>query len=244
MKYLIVYFHTSSMTKFAHIQYLLRRHPVRLRLLHSNRGYPELQERSRLSLQSGAEYLRQKSGFAMPFILEDTEVYIEAYRQQGGISYPGFDVKRWWRVTSFEEIDAKCKKAGTRAASQTSNICLSVPGLAPAFFKGRVAGEISKTLEKIEENPETPWLNGRDFGSIFVPKSARLPFGALPLEESLRFDFRRLAVDKLVARIVEINSLLNLDPNCYRTDENDSSLDQLNLFGIEYDFFSEATEEC
>jgi inosine/xanthosine triphosphate pyrophosphatase family protein len=245
LKYLVIHFHTSSNTKFAHLRYLIGLQNVRVRFLHSSWAYPELQESARISLRSGAEFLRNKRQFALPFVIEDTEVCIEAYRRSAGISYPGFDVKRWWQVTSFEEIDAKCRNAGTRAARQTSNLCLSLPGLDPFFFSGTITGEIAIQPKSSSDNPDTPWLNSRDFGSIFVPKGIDQPFGALNLDESLKFDFRKLAVDKLVRKLNEFNAVLNLDPSCYRTDENEPSPNQMPLFELPNRVVStRTTNEC
>jgi inosine/xanthosine triphosphate pyrophosphatase family protein len=213
---------------------------VKVKLKLTNKvKYPELQDSAIVSLRAGVEYLRNTRGFNAPFIIEDTEVQIEAYQRNSNISYPGFDVKRWWKVTTFEEIDAKCKQAGTRAAFQTSNICLSLPGLVPLMFRGKVSGEIAHQSQVYPNNPTTPWLNTHDFGSIFIPSGATKPFGALSLEESLRFDFRKLAVDKLITKIKEINTILNLDPNCYRIEELEHPPNQLLLYEM-----NEGENEC
>ena len=47
----------------------------------------------------------------------------------------------------------------------------------------------------------------------------------MPLEESLRFDFRKRALDKTMKRLAEVNAILNLDPVCYEMDEE--SVDRL-----------------
>lgn len=230
MKRLVLYFHTSSDTKYAHVQYLLRLHGMQVLRAKSFRGYPELQvERARESLRAGAEYVR--SQFAMPFIIEDTEVRVEAYSAGRAISYPGFDVKRWWQVTTFEDIDAKCRQAGTRRASQTSHICLSIPGLDLVFYRGTVHGEIALRPNTGPDDPATPWLNSKDFGSIFIAKGTNAQFGGLLLEESLRVDFRKRAIDQLAGKLKKLNAVLNLDPGCYRIDDERAEAAQITLFG-------------
>lgn len=229
MKRLLLYFHTSSGNKLAHISYLLGRHDLVIRRPVSLvKGYPELQvEQARESLKAGAEYVRSR--FDRPFIIEDTEVRLEAYSKGRELNYPGFDVKRWWRVSTFEEIDAKCRREGTREASQSSHICLSIPGLPLSFFSSSIKGTIADQQWQGADNPEAPWLNMREFGSIFVPRGADRPFALLPLEASLRFDFRKKAVDQLAARIHEINMIINLESNCYSNKADEDSLNQLTL---------------
>jgi inosine/xanthosine triphosphate pyrophosphatase family protein len=236
VKYLALYFLTTSNIKIAHVSYLLSRHGLRIFRSRRFNGYPELQDEARYSLRAGAEYLRNR--YSVPFFIEDTEVRIDAYSRDYNFSYPGFDIKRWWRVTSFEEIDAKCRQAGTREASQTSHICLSVPGLPLFFYKGEVKGTIASERQTHPDNPATPWLSSREFGSIFIPKDADNPFVFLPLEESLKFDFRKRSTDRLAAKLYEINKILNLDPACYRLEEEGEQVqvltpNQLQLYDLE-----------
>jgi inosine/xanthosine triphosphate pyrophosphatase family protein len=231
-----VYLLTSSHAKGAHLRALFRLKGIELLRWSAFRGYPELQaERASESLRLGADYIRAR--FLRPFIIEDTEVRIEAYSRDSTMSYPGFDMKRWWKVTTFAEIDARCVQIGTRRASQSSNICLSIPGLKPYFFRATVKGEISNEPYDGPERPEAPWLNPREFGTIFIPQGASVPFAALPLDESFRFDFRKRAVDQVVAKIDEINTVLNLEASCYGIDDELLAVDspQLALFNLDAD---------
>lgn len=244
MKRLLLYALTTSYAKRAHLERLFGLHGMKVLRWSGFRGYPELQaERATESLKVGAEFVRAQ--FTRPFLLEDTEVRIEAYSQGSKISYPGFDVKRWWRVTSFAEIDAKCRQAGTRSVSQTSTLCLSIPGLEPYFFKGMVRGEIASSRYQGPDRPDAPWLNPREFGTIFIPQGCSVPFAALPVEESFRFDFRKRAVDQAVQKIEEINSLLNVEPSCYSLTGKDDECDgdQLTLFDTLSDDVSTEEDE-
>ncbi|MCC7542857.1 MAG: hypothetical protein IT379_41965 [Deltaproteobacteria bacterium] len=225
---------TTSAKKGAHLGTLFSLHGVVLRRWSGFRGYPELQvERASESLRTGAEYLRSR--FSRPFLIEDTEVRIEAYSRGTRFSYPGFDLKRWWSVTTFEEIDAKCRQKGTREVRQTSSICLSVPGLPPTVFRGVVRGTIAHDPYRGPERPDAPWLNPGEFGTIFVPDGANLPFAAMPLAESFRYDFRKRAVDQVVARLSELNTILNLEQSCYVVDDELESVvgPQLELFPLD-----------
>ena len=227
----------------AHISYLLGFHGIRVSQSKTFSGYPELQvEKARDSLRAGAEFLRSR--FSLPFIIEDTEVRVEAYSRDHDFTYPGFDIKRWWKVTSFEEIDAKCKQAGTRGASQASHVCLSIPGLPLLFYTGRVTGHIaSEPLLSTEKPAEAPWLNAREFGSIFIPDGSEVPFVSLSVDESLKYDFRKRAIDRLAAKIKEINILINLDSACYRVNgEQEQSPNQLELYNLR-DFQIAASDE-
>jgi len=243
VKRLRVYLLTTSAAKAAHLGLLFQLGEVQLSRWSGFRGYPELQvEKARSSLRLGAEYIRAR--FTRPFIIEDTEVRIEAYSRGTDISYPGFDMKRWWSVTSFAEIDAKCRQVGTRAASQTSNICLCVPGLDPLFFRATLRGEIATERHEGRPRPEAPWLNPTEFGSVFVPQGSPAPFAALSLEESLRFDFRKRAVDQVLSKINELNTVLNLEPSCYWLDDEDiENRHQLTLFAAADEEASTDAEE-
>lgn len=215
MRRLKLYLHTTSDTKFAHLQYLFGLYGVRLSRAYTFRqAYPELQGDAKDSLKAGVAYLRDR--FSAPFIIEDTEVKVAAYSQR--FPYPGYDLKRWWQTTSFEEIDLRCRKAGTRAAASLSHVCLSLPNLPSVYFSAKVEGTIAEEpgLRSLDAN--TPWLNTQDFGAIFVPEGADKVFGLMSIQESLKYDFRHLCVKRVVKKIEEIESILNLDPACYMQD--------------------------
>jgi hypothetical protein len=129
--------------------------------------------------------------------------------------------------------------------SQTSNLCLSIPGLEPLFFRGTIRGEIAREPHRGPERPDAPWLNPQEFGTIFVPQGAQLPFAGLSVADSFRFDFRKRAVDQAAAKIEEINAALNLEPSCYALDEEIAvpNSDQLRLFDSDSDVAAERLEE-
>lgn len=228
MRQLKLYFHTSSESKFQHLRYLFSQHGLALyRALTFKGSYPELQDTAKKSLKLGAEFLQRR--LRAPFIIEDTELQIEAYSQH--FPYPGYDLKRWWKATTFEEIDYRCRVAGTRAAVSFSHICLSIPGLDLAFFTGSTEGTLATEWHHFTSNPATPWLNDQDVGAIFIPKGANKPLGSMDLQESLPYDFRYRCVKALIGRINMINTILNLDPSCYQIlDDNEVSGSQLRLF--------------
>ena len=168
MRRLVLFLLTTSRVKAAHLSYLLSLHGIVPRTWPGFRGYPELQvENAAPSLLAGAAYIRAR--FNRPFIIEDTEVRLDAYSAASGINYPGFDIKRWWRVTTFEEIDQRCKHAGTRAVQQTSNLCLSIPGLPPAIFSGTVKGHVAEQPYSGPGENQPIWLRPSEFGAIFYP---------------------------------------------------------------------------
>lgn len=246
IKQLAVYLLTTSATKRAHITYLLSRHSIAVLGWPAFSGYPELQTDNAIeSLRFGAEFLRGR--FARPFVVEDTEVKIEAYSHDGSVNYPGFDIKRWWKIITFEEIDLKCRQAGTRRVSQTSTVCLSVPGLKLYFWRNTIRGEIAYERATASDTTQAPWLNSLDFGSIFVPEGAGKPFGSMELAESIRFDFRKRCIDHLAKKIREINTILNLDPSCCSSetarDTSPSPL-QLRLFHAPDLDTAEGNEQC
>jgi hypothetical protein len=154
-------------------------------------------------------------------------------------------LKRWWKVTTFGEIDAKCRNAETRVASHTSNLCLSIPGIAPFFYRGVVRGKIAERPYEGPDRPDAPWLTAKQFASIFVPQGAKEPYAALSVEDSWRFDFRKRAVDQAILKVEEINAILNLEVNCYalESDGPQPRIDQLTLFDDAPECASDITEE-
>ena len=197
-KRLKVYFHTTSDTKFSHMQYLfdLMEYPL-YRASTFKRPYPELQDKAVKSLEAGAAFLQRK--LRTPFILEDTELRIEAYSKH--FSYPGYDLKRWWQATTFDEIDLRCRTEGTRAAISISHICFCVTDEDLFFYTGRTEGALATEFHHFECNKATPWLNSKDVGAIFIPKGADKPFGSMNLEESLKYDFRYKCVKALIKQV-------------------------------------------
>ncbi len=138
------------------------------------------------------------------FFIEDTSVRIDALSQSKEV--PGVDIKYWMRENNFYDVDGLLKsKKNNRRVSVRSDIVLYLPpalrdssGEIYKIFTGIVEGVIVEREEKFDVNSLYPWLDNKSFNKWFVPAGADTVFSLLPIEQSLYFDFRKVAVDKLL----------------------------------------------
>ncbi len=209
-------FFTSNSTKLAHARYIAERYPVRIkgfrqRTYHANYDEPRLLSRTALLEASYRSALRQceKAGLSTdnhPFILEDTSVKIDALSKDGS-EVPGLEIKYWMQGQTFSNLDAQLRSFGNqRAATVRSDILLHVPKNLKAswqvnddycIFVGCQTGHIANSEAAFESNLVYPWLDNRSFNKWFVPFGQTTPFGALPIGEADRVDFRRKAFEQL-----------------------------------------------
>ncbi|KPB84634.1 non-canonical purine NTP pyrophosphatase [Pseudomonas syringae group genomosp. 3] len=138
------------------------------------------------------------------FFIEDTSVKINALSRSKEV--PGVDIKYWMRENNFYTVDALLKsKRNNRKVSVRSDIVLYLPpalrdsnGETYKVFTGIVDGNIVDEEKKFDVNPVYPWLDNKSFNKWFVPDGATEVLSLLPIEESLNFDFRKLALQKLI----------------------------------------------
>lgn len=138
------------------------------------------------------------------FIIEDTSVIIEALSLESEV--PGVDVKYWMRTTSFSELDRTLKLHGNNRGVQVrSDIVLYIPKKFRLdldgnyiVFTGVTHGRVADEEVDLETNPLYPWLDDKTFNKWFVPTGANDVLSKLPIDESLRFDFRQRAVAEML----------------------------------------------
>ncbi|MFJ3466665.1 non-canonical purine NTP pyrophosphatase [Pseudomonas sp. NPDC090201] len=138
------------------------------------------------------------------FFIEDTSIAIEALSTER--EFPGVDVKYWMRETSFTELDRQLKELGNnRNVTVRSDIVLylppnlrSSPEETYKVFVGKSEGTIVEAETPFETNKLYPWLDNKTFNKWFVPNGAKKPISQLPLNSSLQYDFRNLALQQLI----------------------------------------------
>ncbi|WP_349681756.1 non-canonical purine NTP pyrophosphatase [Pseudomonas sp. UBA7530] len=139
------------------------------------------------------------------FFIEDTSITIEALSEER--EFPGVDVKYWMRETSFTELDQQLKLLGNnRRVTVRSDIVLylpphlrDTPDETYKVFVGEVAGSIVDEEVSFKTNKLYPWLDNKTFNKWFVPKGAKKPISQLSISSSLKYDFRNLALHKLIS---------------------------------------------
>lgn len=223
-------FFTSNSTKLAHARYIAERYPVRIkgfrqRTYHANYSEPRLASREAILQESYSSALRQcaKAGLSTdnhPFILEDTSVIIEALSHDGS-DVPGVDIKYWMEAQTFSNLDARLRSSGNnRSATVRSDLLLHIPKHYKAVwqiksdyltFVGVQQGKVASAEVPFETNLVYPWLDNRSFNKWFVPSGHSVPFGALPIIDADRVDFRRGAFEQLFNFLLE-RRYLSVEP--------------------------------
>lgn len=147
------------------------------------------------------------------FIIEDTSVIIDALSTDGG-EVPGVDVKYWMRGLTFFEIDRRLKERGNnRRVTVRSDVVLYLPKKSRVdgdeefykVFTGFSRGTIVDEEVVFQTNPMYPWLDHKTFNKWFVPDGAGKPISALPIDEALKYDFRKKAVEQLLLYLEDLH---------------------------------------
>ena len=144
-----------------------------------------------------------------PFIIEDTSVIIEALSTNNEV--PGVDVKYWMKEVSFDSLDAMLKKSGNnRKVTVRSDIILYLPKQLAneqkfLQFTGISEGTITEKEYKFDTNPMYPWLDNESFNKWFVPDKEQKPISCLPIKLATKYDFRNVAVKRLIQFLITTN---------------------------------------
>ena len=217
-KQLVVRFHTSNMEKFLQARVIFQRHGVTLRYFRESQDpYREEYEMGRRALlQRALEEIRARIGVNSLFFVEDTSVRVDALSDDRA-EVPGLRVKEWFRNTTFEELDAELRRHGNRrGATVYSDIGLYIPGLERAVFvHGETSGRISEVAPNFEMSYQFPWLTPSTFNGWFIPEGSDRTLGEMDFEESLELDFRVRSLARLLERIEEYATVLNLPAQAY-----------------------------
>lgn len=150
------------------------------------------------------------------FIIEDTSVRIDALSSDR--EFPGVDVKYWMKEVSFIDLDQQLMRFdNNRKVSVRSDIVIYLP---PSFrtskdesffkvFTGITQGSIVDKEFVFDTNPVYPWLDNKTFNKWFIPKGEKKPISLLSIEKSQMYDFRKKAIDQMVAYLQKM-ALTNL----------------------------------
>ncbi len=218
-KRLLVRFYTSNLEKFLQAKTVLESYGIGLQYFKTSVApYAEHYELGKEKLLAAAiDEVKKTVGRTSIFFVEDTSLRIE-HLSRGAEDYPGLSVKEWFAKTTFRELDQKLPRARSkRGAVVKSDIALHIPGLAsPVFFHGETTGVIAESPPKFPENAIYPWLTPRSFNGWFIPEGSEKRLGEMPYDASLAYDFRVKALTKLVERLEEYASVLNLPQESYR----------------------------
>lgn len=139
------------------------------------------------------------------FFIEDTSIAIEALSKDR--EFPGVNVKYWMRETTFADLDRQLKSLGNnRKVTVRSDIVLylpphlrDTPEETYKVFVGEVDGSIVDEEISFNTNKIYPWLDNKTFNKWFVPKGVKKPISQLSISSSLKYDFRNLALYKLIS---------------------------------------------
>ena len=220
-----VYFHTSSIAKYAQASLVFAR--LGLPLSGTQPDYANRIE----DYQGGVEQLVNQKvrdawlGQHTVYFVEDTYVRIEALSQPtkaklysaewAQSTVPGLRTHEWFKTTNFQDLDSRLVvSGGDRRATVYSTLALHLPGTStPRIFTGRVKGSIAdRPGTGLAENEPFPWLSPTSFNGWFIPAGESTPLSDLDLERSLDSDFRVDALLQLVDRLEEYVAILNLPP--------------------------------
>ncbi len=179
-------------------------------------------------LERAIKQITSEFGLRSVFFVEDTSLRLEALSAND--DFPGMGVKEWFAATSFEELARQIAlRGGDRTATIKSDIALHVPTLSrPILIHGEVAGKVAQSPPKFSAGI-FPWLSPQNFNGWFIPDGATRRLGEMEFEESLLHDFRVRSLSKLIDRLEELNSAVNLGPRFYTARKPASSTDELLL---------------
>ena len=232
LKRLTVRFHTSNIEKFLQARLVFGRAGVTLGYFKESQD-PYVEdyrlEKQQLLDRAVLEIVNRLGANSL-FFVEDTSVRIEAL--SGADDFPGLQVKEWFQQTSFEQLNESLVLNGNdRSATVYSDIALFVPGLGrPVYVNGVTKGLVATTPPMFSTDVEHPWLTPNTFNGWFIPNGASRTLGEMPVKESLCYDFRVKALNKILERLEEYAAVLNLPAGNYALPLRQISMEQPTLF--------------
>lgn len=211
-------FFTTNQTKLAHARYLADDYNVSIKgfreqTYHASYHEPRILDRDKLLEASYRDAKAQAEKARIHpyrnfFFLEDTSVSIHALAKDEN-EVPGVEIKYWMERTSFSELDTKLKSLeNNRGVTVRSDIVLHLPqkfrtsrniSSEKIIFTGMQKGHVVQTNPIFDTNLLYPWLDNQTFNKWFVPEGATRVLGSLSIDEANKFDFRRIAFEKMMA---------------------------------------------
>jgi XTP/dITP diphosphohydrolase len=213
-----ILFATSNVAKFLQARLVLGWSSFEVHRLESHRSsYAEPYGLPRFDfLNAGLTEVLARAGSKRLVFVEDTTANFPSLGPDG-TEYPGQQTKEWFIDTSHRQLMKQLDAAdGDRTVIVRSDILLHLPGHTPILFSATTHGTVVERVRHVPPNDLYPWLGRRDFSSWFVPTGASDVLAAMPLEESVRYDFRAKALRKLAARLGEYRAAANLPPPSIR----------------------------
>ncbi|MCR5799209.1 MAG: GNAT family N-acetyltransferase [Lachnospiraceae bacterium] len=138
----------------------------------------------------------------VPYVVEDTMLFIGFFNRDKEWELPGLDTKRWLRQIKLEgilEIMGNCTNRKARFVSQTGAYLKS-----NEYFYGR--GEIEGTISKKIANIEKPLYGTYPyfFHRIFIPNGANKTLAEMDMYEYAKYDYMRKSFKQLISSIDSI----------------------------------------
>ena len=207
----VVYFVTSNPDKLTQASLIFAKSGLTLK---SFQGAPEYYEDygdEGSLLSSGIAEVTRRLGAGSIFFLEDTSVRIESLSSEYE-DVPGVAIKDWFSIEAMRDLVDRLNASGdTRAATVRSDIALHLPGLSrPVYFFGETTGTLELSPPSFTRNERYPWLRPDNLNGWLVPDGANCRLGEMDFDASIQFDFRAIALVKLIDRLEEYAAALNL----------------------------------
>jgi inosine/xanthosine triphosphate pyrophosphatase family protein/adenylate kinase family enzyme len=221
-------FITSNNEKLAQARYLSRNYDITIskqKQYGVSYNEPRIKNKDELLNRSFEDaYSRWKKSVANAddkfFFIEDTSVIIEALSSPIN-DVPGTDIKYWMRENNFESLDTSLRsKDNNRKVSVRSDVLLFLPKtLQKTFdkkyivFTGQVEGNICEREYTFKTQPFFPWLSNKTFNKWFIPNGCSKPLSLLPVQESEVFDFRAIALNKMLSFLEGVKFIKKINSN-------------------------------
>lgn len=222
----LVYFVTSNSDKLMQARLIFAKYGLELQAFQDPPAYIEDYAQSKSGLlETGVREIARSVGSSALFFLEDTSARIEALSEPNR-DVPGLAIKDWFSSERAEELSQRIQAEDLDpGATVRSDIALHLPGLDRViFFSGETRGRVATSPPSFEQDPRYPWLRPDTFNGWLIPEGADRPLGAMDFEQSLAFDFRAIAIRKMLDRIEEYVAALNMPGQAYAVRARNTSL--------------------
>ena len=139
-----------------------------------------------------------------PFLIEDTMLFIERFNRDfdRNPELPGLDTKRWWRQLGNEGVLQLLADSSKRRAKYVSQVGCYLGNGRYFYGRGELEGRISsgeKWNRKSEQ--DFPLTNPLFFHKIFIPEGLDKTLAELNGQEFTYCDYRRKAIEDLLAKL-------------------------------------------
>ena len=200
-----VFLGTSSATKRAQYEFLLRSHGLQtLRPLRSLslpepqvEGYGPAPETALVvdPLKHASRWLARDQIF--PFLIEDTMLFIEHFNSDydNAPLLPGPDTKRWWSALGIEGLLAVMHGSTRRRAKYVCQLGVQAGPGEYDFYRAELEGIIAtKRRVSLDSVNGQPYTNPSYFHSLFIPNDSNRTLAEMGPMEFAEFDYRRRCV--------------------------------------------------